>query len=405
MKLVVALGLISLFGFSAQAAQQAEESLSYLNNLRAQAGLIALTENQVLQKAAQGHANYLSRHRLWGHEQRRGKAGFTGVTPLDRMLAAGYRSRHNSENVSSHSGSASPVKSVNGLMSAIYHRFGFLSFDYNEIGVGYKSDQEFHSYVYDMGNSNKAALCSGPAVPVTSGQYIFKVCAEQKRQIKKAVFEKALTDIQLKNAAVVVWPPVNGRKVPPAFYDEEPDPLPAYDVSGYPVSVQFNPVFFNNNIPRVTRFELYRLADNSAVEIIAQFDSQTDPNKKFTAYEHAVFPKHRLDWDSEYRAEVDYLTPDGKKHALNWTFRTAGFDMPYYQVKGGELINEKQETFGVYSPPLSNTDAKSEFQVSYRGFKDIKVTILDAHTLIITPVGKQGQATFDFHGKQFKVVR
>ncbi len=381
------------------------KSLAYLNELRSQAGLVKFKPNNILYLSAQGHADYLFQNRLWGHVQQQNHAGFTGRTPMERMLAAGYSSRHNSENVSSHSGTAGPAKSINGLMSAIYHRFGFLSFDYDEVGIGHKADESFHSYVYNMGNSSKAALCAAPEEEIISGQYVFRVCAEESKKIKAGIFEKALKDVQLKNADIVVWPPQGGKNIPPAFYDEAPDPLPNHDVSGYPVSVQFNPVFFKDAAPVVTRFELFRLADETPVPLLARFDEKKDINQKFTAYEHAIFPQYRLDWNTVYKVELEYLTADKRQHRLDWQFKTASFEMPFYMVNGGEVIAEEQPVFAVYSPPVSKNDGRSEYQVSFLGFNDVKVAIVDAHTLIISPIGSRGQATFDFHGKRFKVVR
>ena len=389
----------------ADSNQVIDKSLAYLNELRSQAGLIELKPNAQLQLAAQGHAEYLFQHRQWGHQQQAGRQGYTGQTPLKRMLAAGYPSRHNSENVSSHSGNAGPAKSVNGLMSAIYHRFGFLSFDYDEVGIGYASDNRFHSYVYNMGNSNKAGLCRAPEQDNINGQYFFKVCADESKKIQAGVFEKASKDNQLKNTDIVVWPPDGGKHIPPAFYEEAPDPLPHHDVSGYPVSLQFNPGFFKDAPPLVKRFELFRLPDNQPVKILVRFNQQKDINRKFTEFEHAIFPQYRLDWDTRYRVEVDYLTTDNREQQLSWTFRTANIDMPFYKVFGGEVIQETESSFAVYSPPVSKNDGRSEYQVSFVGFQDIDVSIVDAHTLIISPRGARGQATFDFHGKRFKVVR
>lgn len=389
--------------FADQAVQI--QALNYLNDLRHQAGLIELQSDATLGLAAQGHAVYLQTHRRWGHSQRRSETLFTGETPLSRMLNAGYTSRHNSENVSSHSGSATPMKSINGLMSAIYHRFGFLSFDYDEIGIGYASANDFHSFVYNLGNSLKAALCEDDQqMPITSA-YVFKVCSRQQKQIPRHVFDKALLTVQQENAAVVVWPPRQGHQVPPAFYDESPDPLPSYDVSGYPVSVQFNPADFSSEMPVVSRFELFEAQSGKPVKIIANFNQQTDINRKFNDNEHAIFPEKRLEWNTAYRSEVDYYTVDGQKHELSWQFTTAALDGPMQQVQGGEVLTVSDESLYVYSPPVSARDAKAEYLVSYRGFSDVKVTIVDAHTLKIMPLGLKGQAMFEFHGKRFTVIR
>jgi len=126
--------------------------LDYLNDLRQQAGMQPFVHHPQLQQSAQHHADYLAINRQWGHTQLPGRQGFTGAVPMERMLKAGYNNRHGSENVSSHLGSVSPKKSIDGLMSAIYHRFAFLSFEHDQLGIGYASENNFHSYVYNLGN-------------------------------------------------------------------------------------------------------------------------------------------------------------------------------------------------------------------------------------------------------------
>ena len=122
--------LLLLLAASAKADIQ-QQTLHYLNKVRDTAGMVAFQPNAQLQRAASGHARYLIKNQQWDHHQRPGSPGFTGVKPLQRILAAGYNNRHISENISSHQGSGSPLKSIDGLMSAIYHRFAFLSFDHD----------------------------------------------------------------------------------------------------------------------------------------------------------------------------------------------------------------------------------------------------------------------------------
>ena len=381
-----------------------EQAFQYLNDIRQQAGMPPFKRDNTLDHAAQMHADYLVNHHAWGHGQQPGKAGYTGKTPLARMLFAGYSSRHNSENVSTHMGEGDAYKSIDGLMGAIYHRFLFLTFDYDEVGIGHALRGDYQSYVYNLGNSDKASLCNHSETAVTPGQYVFRVCADEYKRISHDVFESALTDLQKQNPAYVVWPPDGLENVPPGFYIEEPDPLPGVDVSGYPVSIQFNPVYFEKP-PQLKRFELFEQSSSQPVELLARFDQARDIHGKFTAYEHAIFPRYRLSWNTEYRAEIDYIDADNQTQSLRWQFRSRAFDAPFFEVDGSEEIHAASESLVVYSPPLSAQDAKSEYQVSFIGFRDVDVRILDAHTLHITPKGSRGRAEFDFHGKRFSVYR
>ena len=44
------------------------------------------------------------------------------------------------------------------------------------------------------------------------------------------------------------------KNTPTVFYEEHPDPLPGIGVSGYPISISFNPYYFKNKNKK-TRYE------------------------------------------------------------------------------------------------------------------------------------------------------
>lgn len=72
-------------GTSAQLA-----AFNTLNQYRTQCGFPALSENTVLDTAAQAHAAYMSTNGVVADSETSGKTGFTGVTYQDRAIAAGY---------------------------------------------------------------------------------------------------------------------------------------------------------------------------------------------------------------------------------------------------------------------------------------------------------------------------
>jgi len=380
-------------------------AFDYLNELRQQAGMQPFLHHSRLEYSAQQHAEYLAINREWGHSQLPGRPGFSASLPMERMLKAGYNNRHGSENVSSHIGRVSPKKSIDGLMSAIYHRFGFLSFEHDQLGIGHASENNFQSFVYNMGNSQKELLCASPQNASSPGQYLIKICSQEQKKLRKEVYDQVQHRVRAVNTEFVVWPYDKATQISPAFYNESPDPLPYVDVSGYPVSLQFNPALFADAAPRVSRFELFRLPDEKKIELAAYFNKNSDINRKFNEFEHAIFPLHRLEWNTEYRAELDYLDVDGRKHLVNWVFRTTDFQMPRYELRGGETITSDGEPFVVYMAPLSSKDAVAEYTLSYQGFSAVDVSIYDPHTLVVDTEGNAGEAVFDFHGRTFRVVQ
>ena len=65
-----------------------------LNQYRTQCGFPALSENTVLDTAAQAHAAYMSTNGVVADSETAGKTGFTGVTYQDRAVAAGFPNQY-----------------------------------------------------------------------------------------------------------------------------------------------------------------------------------------------------------------------------------------------------------------------------------------------------------------------
>ncbi len=384
-----------------------DQAYFYLNQLRVRAGMTEFSPNLQLEQSAFNHANYLADNLLTGHYESEGTPGFTGVAPKDRTAFAGYRSLAVSENVSS--GSADSIDSIDGLMSAIYHRFGFLDLANNEVGIGIGkvslSDPSAHSvYVYNMGNSGLNALCEGSAFS-GFGRYYYNVC-EPDININATDFENAQVMVQGNNPNIVLWPADGGSDVPPAFFEESPDPLPDYSVSGYPISIQFNPLTFTD--VEVTEFKLYRESDNSEVQPTRLLTESTDPNGKLSALEYALFPLERLEWETAYRVQATYTSSSGAD-TLRWDFKTRGVGVPLYTVQGnGEVISISPNTsaLAVYVPPTARFSNISQVNYRYNSGMTVDTEFVDGNTLRINLTGNVGQrATFSFSGGRSFVVK
>lgn len=398
--------LLSLFTVAGVAhASEEPAPFDYLNQLRQQAGMIPFTYNEALAIAAQNHSNYLHRYRQGGHGERSGRRGYTGSTHSQRAIHAGYMSRNTSENVSYHSDRTLPRKSVDGLMSAIYHRFGFLTFKNNEAGAGHAVSNQFSAYTYVMGSSAKNAICQGQS-DMRSRRYLYEVCADTQFRVNPQAMDQAEHQIQSKNPDVVVWPAPDTVGIPPAFYEEDPDPLPDYAVSGYPVSVQFNPAVFAQSPPVLTRFEIYRVSDNYKLEDTRYLNEQYDRNRKFNWNEHALFPLQRLQWNTQYRAEVDYRVGE-ESYNLNWQFTTEKLPMPMFIINHDTqpIKLEHNQAVAFYVPPRGARDGQGSVRTTTSMGMRLDVQIYDNHTLIVKSIGQTGRATLDFHGVAITVVQ
>jgi hypothetical protein len=476
-----------------------DTAFDYLNTLRKQAGMTPLAGDRELDRAALNHAAYLAKN-LRGdvsrmdsaHDESPLRDGFTGRTPQERVLAAGYPHDHVKENVAI--GHATPAQAIDGLMAAIYHRLAFLDFRVDQVGIGTAE----RSDVFVMGRSDLQATCyQRPAealpdppsdcagVTVTSS-YMEQLCAtlpkealhqppwpeacpngvrlnagymrdfcarppadalhegfgeyymlcnrrlrisanwmrrfcanppsgaeynvsgkhylmcepekkigaewldatckrtpDEARYRDSGVYYEICSDTFRMRASyldeldrrqqqlqpdIVVWPPDGATGIPPVFYEESPDPLPDMSVSGYPVSLQINPTLKGE--VKLLSFRLFARDGGRLVEIrrTRLLDSNSDPNKRLTDREFALFPLDRLAWNGSYRAEA-LLHIGGETVTRGWDFSTSSTPAPVILI--GELTEKLSlpvnRDLVIYYPPTRHQPHTLEELVSYHG--------------------------------------
>ena len=330
------------------------EALSILNEIRETMGMNALMPNSRLQMAAQAHADYLVRNHTVSHSEMEGLPGFTAKTPAGRAFRAGYLSSQVLENLSAQTRDAR--HSIDGLLSAIYHRFAFLNVGIDEVGVGLSQDPkdpENNAFVYVMGNSYLDGLCREKSFK-GYGRYLYHVCRDKSFRVAQKRFSEAKNANKINNPKVVVYPYDGQQEVPPAFYSEIPDPLPDYEVSGFPVSVTFNDFFFDK--VELLRFRLYREGGRVATPV-RLLSRKSDPNGRFSDHEFALFPLERLAYDTDYKAEIVYRHR-GRKRYLGWQFHTKVPSERMLRITAREatIAIKKDESYLLYIVPLNPHD-------------------------------------------------
>lgn len=361
-------------------ANSDKHGLAYLNKIRTEAGLITLKPNRSLQHAAASHAKYLVQNQTKGHYEKSGKYAYTGRTPSQRVIKAGYLSRVVMENLAVNTFGS--LKSIDNLFSAIYHRFVFLNFDKDEIGIGTyatKKKRRIESaFVYTLGSSRISGLCKRSFI-LTNGEYYMKnICKQKEKMIPGARFRESRDEIRRKNAEIIVYPYENQSHVWPAFYNESPDPLPTYKVSGFPLSVQFNPANSKN-----VKLKSFRLYDENEKEIKKTkiLQHSNDHNHLFGKQEFALMPLARLEFGTTYTGLFEAVA-DGRNVKKRWSFRTEDPKEKVYRIikKKTTLKVKAGSTVIIYLVPRSRKDI-------LRGYKSrgsIKVSFLDQNTLKVT---------------------
>ena len=367
-------------------AHETAEAFSALNIVREAMGMPTMQENRALQKAAQAHADYLVRHHASSHREQSTQEGFSGSKPVDRALRAGYRARFTGENLSTKSRNAH--ESIAGLFSAIYHRFGFLNLAFDEVGVGIAQDPKDprnSAFVYLMGNSGIHQLCSETSFH-GAGRYVYGICADTQHRVRARAYDHARNAIKERSPKILLYPYDGQEDVPPAFYDESPDPLPDYDVSGFPVSVEFNDRYFRK--VDLLSFRLYT-ADGSEVHPLRLLDKRSDPHHELTRRQFALLPLKRLEYGTKYRAVLVYKHKK-KTRKIRWSFTT---QKPVEDLK---VIREKTTTlrlkagkgYWLYFEPGDAHDVLGTMQ--YPG--DVYVHFIDSNTMrvVLDPERSRG---------------
>jgi len=357
---------------------QEDRALEYLNYIRTNSGLIALRENEHLKVAAKNHAEYLTSNELIGHFEDESNIGFTGKFGSNRAIYAGYKTSMVIENISNNN--FDYKESIDGLMSAIYHRFGFLDFNIDEIGIGISQNPNNRyqtAFVYDMGSLNLENLCKDVPANQNFNTYVEGICDDKSIRVDGEKFTKALNKNKLRNSKVVIYPFDGQRDIPPAFYDELPDPLPEYSVSGFPISISFNDIYFKS--VKLIEFRLFKGDREITKKVI--YSKESDPNGRLKKGEFALFPLDRLEWNSRYEVRVKYLA-DGKIYKKVWHFNTKNFNNRFYKVTNPN--SNFTITQGIpsifYFPPTSKTDIFGDLK--YPSFLDIE--FIDKNTIQIT---------------------
>jgi len=362
--------------------------LSYLNDLRQKAGLNPLVVNELLNQSASNHARYLDKHGLVGHDEKASYLLFTGEWANDRASRVGYKGSV-LENIST---SSNAKESIDNLFSAIYHRFAFLNLHIDEIGLlgfnRYRSNK-LPTFVYNMGNSYVNKLCAGNSYQ-GYGTIYRSVCSNKEFKIHDLEYLPAHNFNAKINPSIVVWPYAGAKDIPTAFYEEIPDPLPHCRVSGYPISIEFNPLHVNE--VSLLSFKLYD-AQNNAITAKRVLSKNSDPHHQFSAYQFAFMPLKRLEFETQYRAKVLYFV-DGKEHSKEWSFETY---KPKYPIL--EQIDNKQkfeiisgQEYLVYLKPKNCKDIYRSINSRYIESMKVKHHFVDNNTIYFKVVGKKGQS-------------
>ncbi len=370
-------------------ASQKNLALLYLNSLRQNAGLEKLEYNPILENAAQNHSNYIGEIKTKSSINLMHKEDninypskyYTGETSKKRGFYSGYKSSYYSENLSA--GHKTIYASIDGLMSAIYHRYTFLKNNIDEIGIGIsKSKKGYTVYNYNMGNSMLDILCQGESFS-GKGKYVYRSCQNEELRIEKLLYQTTKSHLPKDSPKYIVWPPKDSENIPPVFFEEFPDPLPNSSVSGYPISIEFNHLHYESNDIRIQDFKLFDFNNNEIIDTLLM-NYLNDPNKKHTRFQFTLFPDKRLEQNQKYKVLINYYIDDDFK-TLQWSFRTKKLKYPYYKIKNmkSKIKIKSNTSYLIYFEPLNSNDIFKSWSYNKKKIDKSWIKFVDSNTLLI----------------------
>lgn len=379
-------------------SEKEAKAFEYLNEIRKATGLPMFRADSSLHLAAYKHAQYLTINGLCGHYESSSDTGYFGYAPSDRAVNAGYASTYVSENAAS---ASDYKKNVDGLMAAIYHRLGFLTFTLDEIGIGQSEENGHSAYIYDMGNDSLEQLCINGSTQAPIGEYIYRVCADEDIKIP---YDEYLEALKVSERKYVVYP--EGEIDIGLFNSESPYPIPGYSFSGNPVSIFFNPNVVDCSKIEAKAFTLKDMSSGKDMEIIVSMDIDNDPNGHFSSCDFAIFPAMREEFGHSYEALFRYADTDGE-HEVRWNFSISSpgdADSEVLTIVGDNItfIVESGKDYYLYLPPTEDTPTISSYSYSARGVSLESVDFYDSNTLHVRiKSGESGYtATFEIMGHE-----
>ena len=358
------------------------DAVAYLNEYRRGSGLSSLRQNQILSQAAKNHAEYSAQNEYMGHDETAGRAKFSGADPVSRAIAAGYKSSHILENIAYKNDFK---EAVDGLFSAIYHRFAFLNLSVDEVGYALASKDKFNAFVFEMGNSRLNAFCAKGASDTGAGRFYTNVCADKNLKIKDAKFDNFTGS----SKPFVKFP--DAAAVTPYFSGEIPDPFPECKITANPVSIEFNA---NAGEIKFKDFEIFK--DGKKLQNLHVITSKNDVNSKFSKGQFAAFAREVFDFGAQYEAVFSYEQANSQSAGaqlkqIKWSFKTKTPQNPYFDARDGDVLGvDAGKTYEIFFRPKDCNDLMTRYVYRVSGFAEAQIKQSGTNTLSVKLKGLAG---------------
>lgn len=348
-----------------------QDPLDYINQIRQDNGLGMLSYNEILSNAAYNHARYNVENNYNWHDEVSSNNFFTGENPSIRAQKIGYFSNV-MENISINA--RDYISAIDGLMSAIYHRFIFLNPNIDEIGINFYEKDGQNNYAFEMGNSRIDNFCKNAKSDDGYGKFFFNICKDKNLKISEKKFNNLFN---INRSSFIYYP--RGENVKNLYSNEIPNPISECKVTANPISIEFNK---NQPDIKMTDFKIY---DDKNLELknTKIITSKNDENRILNDFQFVLFDKDVFDFGKNYKVVFNYIQKNTPK-TIEWTFKTKTPEYPYFIIeKNDNLIVENNKFYDIFFKPKDCNDFLDSFTYEYKNMEKPEIISSDVNTLRI----------------------
>ncbi|MBT2321712.1 CAP domain-containing protein [Variovorax paradoxus] len=278
-------------------ASEAHQAFVLLNAERERCGFGLLAQNTQLDTAAKAHADWQIINNQLTHFEVTGTSGFTGVTPLDRVSAAGYPVGGVSDEISGlyYSGSiaGTGVFGVRALLALPYHQAGMLS-GFRDVGMAMRGSDEVGT--------------TGTFGARTVQQFDLGFTTSAGRQ------EPA-------SDQVLTYPCEGTSGIFYEITNESPNPAPGRDLRASPLGPGLLVAVRTGQALTISSASMQALSGNIPVVLRPTMTKSNDPNGVLAGHQALVIPDASLLPNTTYAVQIAG-TNDGAAFQKSFSFAT-----------------------------------------------------------------------------------
>lgn len=273
-----------------------------LNNARSSCGFGLLKQDTRLDQAAIGHADWQIYNRIAAHFQTSGTPLFTGVSPLDRILAQGYTDTQDANvqdefvyGTGTNDKTGFGAFSIKNLLNAPYHAAGLVG-GFRDVGIA----------IRNMTDAGATDASSGRRVTVLNPAFQNSAGSQQAAYGDTDVF---------------TYPCAGSTNVARILSNEYPNPTPGRDLAVEPLGTTIHIAIKEGHQLVINSASVTPVLGGQPVVMATSVTSANDPNGFFKPNQGYVATNAPLAANTTYQVNITG-TNNGVAFSRSFSFTT-----------------------------------------------------------------------------------